>query len=120
MNQGPYGGPPPSGYGPPSYPQQGYPAPQGYGPPQKKGMSGCMIALIVFGVLVVCMFGGCLVLGMIGASASRQVATTASASATAATASAPPAPVPEAAYVDIMAKLPAAPTSLKPTKTAPS
>lgn len=52
-------GPPPSGYGPP----------QGYygGPPPKKGMHGCLIALIVVGILTVCMFGGCLVLGMVGA-----------------------------------------------------
>jgi hypothetical protein len=55
------------GYGPPQggYPQQGYYAPQGM-PPQpqpKRGMSGGMIALIVIG----CMFGGCVMLGAIGA-----------------------------------------------------
>lgn len=64
---------PPHGYGPP--PSQGYPqqyGPQGYGPgpgypPPKKGMSGGMIALIV----ICCLFGGCVMCGVIGSAGKK-------------------------------------------------
>lgn len=53
-------------YGPPQGPQYPQQPPQGYGypqmPPPKKGMSGAAIV----GIVIACMFGGCVVLGAIG------------------------------------------------------
>lgn len=73
--QGPPG--PPPGYGPPPGPGYGPPAPNGYGPPPKpKGMSGLTIALIVFGVVLLLGFGGCVVCVGLGAVASSSSSTT--------------------------------------------
>ncbi|NUP06613.1 MAG: hypothetical protein HOW73_11210 [Polyangiaceae bacterium] len=52
-----YGGPP--GYGPPGY------GPPGYGPPpKKKGMS----PLLIIGIVVLCLFGGCVALLVVAGS----------------------------------------------------
>jgi hypothetical protein len=85
MQQQPYGQPPPPQGG---YPQPGY----GYGQPQppKKGMGPGTIALIV----IACMFGGCMVIGAIGAATNKNQAQTTAATTTAATPTAEPKAAP--------------------------
>lgn len=75
------------GYGPPH--AQGYGPPPGYGgPPPKKGMSNGMIALIVVG----CLFGGCTLLGAIGAATKKDQPQTTAATTTGAAEANPTTP----------------------------
>ncbi|WP_394836347.1 OB-fold putative lipoprotein [Pendulispora rubella] len=74
MNQ--HQGGPSGGYGPPppqGYPQQGYPQMQ----PPKKGMSGLMIGLLIFGGCIVFGMGSCLVCVGVGAKRAARTATSA-------------------------------------------
>jgi hypothetical protein len=102
------GYPPPSGYGPP-------PSQQGYygGPPPKKGMHGCLIALIIGGILTVCMFGGCVILGMVSAASTPRTssvtvtpATTTATTTTSTSTSTSVATTDDTAKVDPLAGLP--------------
>lgn len=103
-----YGAPPPPpsqpGYGPPPgyYAQPGY-GPPGYGPgypPPKKGMSTGMIVLIVFG----CLFGGCVMCGVIGSAGNKNKQSTADTKPTAAAATVDPSAVAAAAKAAADAK----------------